>query len=126
MYSSSIFDDLHTCMYKSAHNTIDHTTTHTHTHLLVHLIPSLREALDGRAGQGDGDVEGAVHVVVVVARPGDLDKGFDHCRSGRGGVPREDLSAHPGGHLGLGRGERGRGREEECDPMSNVWCVVWY
>ena len=80
-----------------------------YTHLPVHLIPSLREALDGRARQSNGDVEGTVHVVVVVAHPGDLDEGFDHCCSGAGRLPREDLCAHPGGHLELGRG-RGRGR----------------
>ena len=85
-----------------------------YTHLPVHLIPSLREALDGGARQSDGDVEGTVHVVVVVAHPGDLDEGFDHCCSGAGRLTREDLGAHPGGHLELGRGrgrERGGGGE---------------
>lgn len=70
-----------------------------HPYLLVHLRPRESETAYAGGAQGYGDVEGAVHVVVLMAGVGYLDEVLDHCGTLGWCLPLQDLRGNPACHL---------------------------
>ncbi len=63
--------------------------------LLVHLLPSLLQGFDASRAERYGDVERAVHVVVLIAVGGNLDEVLDNASSLRGALLRQNLRGNP-------------------------------
>ena len=69
------------------------------TYLSLNFIPSVPEALDTGRPKGNGNIEGTVEVVVLIAVVGNLDEVlYDYCTLGWG-LAKKNLCGHPGCHL---------------------------
>ena len=63
--------------------------------LLIHLLPSLLQGFDAGRAERYGDVERAVHIVVLMAVRGNPDKVLNNASSLRGALLRQDLRGNP-------------------------------